>query len=278
MVDWSVKVLYYGHATLKKSVIMPYLDEDVVFDIPYLGFLLQKDERNILVDTGISEKTGIVDGKAWGGLPAVGGRSYLEKALADAKVKPEDIETVIYTHLHNDHAANCDLFTNANFITQKSEWETLLDPLPVMKVRKDYDPGLVAELSQVDLLKVDGDFELTDGIKIIKTPGHTPGSQSVCVRTKKGAVVIVGDQFHISCMAFPKQNELIDMYGKSHKITPAPDVYGPFYPSTLVYNYYDWYDSGYKIRAMAEKNEPEFILCGHEPSLLSTSNKEAENG
>jgi len=84
-------------------------------------------------------------------------------------------------------------------------------------------------------------------------------------------VVIVGDQFHLACMAFPKQTELIDIHGKRCKITPAPDVYGPFYPSSLVYDYYDWYDSGYKIRAIAEKNEPEFILYGHEPSLLGVS-------
>ncbi len=274
MTEWNVKVLYYGHITVPKSALTPSLDEDLMLDIPYLGFLLQKGGRNILVDTGISEKTGIVDGKAWGGWPAMGGRSYLGKALDDAKVKPQDIETVIYTHLHNDHAANCTLLTNARFITQKSEWETLLNPLPVMNVRKDYDPGLVTELIQVDLLKVDGDFELTDGIKIFKTPGHTPGSQCVAVRAEKGVVVIVGDQFHLNCMAFPKQTELTDMNGKRRKITPAPDVYGPFYPSSLVYDYYDWYDSGYKIRAIAEKNEPEFILAGHEPSLLSTSNKE----
>jgi len=269
--EWSVKVLDYGHITVPKSALTPLLDEGLTLDIPYFGFLLQKDGCNILVDTGISEKTGIVNGRAWGGWPAVGGRTYLEKSLADAKVKPEDIETVIYTHLHNDHAANSNLFKNARFIAQKSEWECLLDPLPVMKVRKDYDPNLVAELRQVDLLKVEGDFELADGIFVFQTPGHTPGSQSIGVRTKKGVVVIVGDQFHLACMAFPKQTELIDIHGKRHKITPAPDVYGPFYPSSLVYDYYDYYDSGYKIRAIAEKNEPEFILYGHEPSLLGVS-------
>jgi len=269
MTTWNVKVLYYGKITLPKAALTPNLDADLTIDIPYLGFLLQSEGHNILVDTGISDSF-IVDGKAWGGWPAQAGRAYLEKALAEAKVSPKDIETVIYTHLHNDHAANCSLFKNARVIAQKDEWETLLDPLPVMNVRKDYDPGLISELASVNLLKVEGDFELTDGIKVFKTPGHSPGSQSVAVNTKKGVVAIVGDQFHLSCMAFPKQTELIDMEGKKHSITPAPDIYGSTYPSSLVYNYYDWYDSGYKIKAVVSAYEPGFIIGGHEPSLMVT--------
>ena len=73
MRTWDVKVLYLGKITAKLSLLwptgMPPLPEDFALGAPYLAFLLQSEGQIILIDTGISEKF-IVDGKAWGGLPA----------------------------------------------------------------------------------------------------------------------------------------------------------------------------------------------------------------
>lgn len=267
---WKIKVLYYGKITLPKGAMTPGLDPDLVYESPYLGFLLQKDGRNILVDTGIAS-TFIVNGKAWGGFPAEGGKEYLLKAIKDAGITPEEIDTVLFTHLHNDHAAYCDLFAHANLICQRDEWANLCDPLPAQNIRGDYDPALLPELRKMkNLFRVDGDFQLTDGITLYKTPGHTKGSQTIAVTTKEGIKAIVGDHFHLSCMAFPQMTEMMDMNGKKHKITPAPAVYGPTIPSSLVYDYYAYYDSTYKIKAIVTRYEPSFIICGHEPSLLVT--------
>jgi hypothetical protein len=71
-------------------------------------------------------------------------------------------------------------------------------------------------------------------------------------------------------MAFPKTTEIMDTERKTHKITPAPEVYVPFYPHNLVYNYYDFYDSGHKIKATYDKWKPSYVIGGHEPSLLFT--------
>lgn len=264
---WKIRVLYYGKITVPKGFATPGLDPDLVFDAPYLGFLLQNGQRNILVDTGISEKF-IVNGKAWSGLPAEGGLKFLQSAIAGSGLRPKDIDTVIFTHLHNDHAANASIFFKARVIFQKDEWGAILDPLPVMKLRKDYDTDLIQELKGMNYLKVDGDFELTEGIRILKTPGHTPGSQSIAVTTEEGIKVIVGDHWIHLFNAFSKQEEFVDMYGRKHKITPAPDIHGSFIANSLIYNYYDWYDSSYKIKAVMEADRPEFCLPGHEPSLL----------
>lgn len=275
MDNWEIKVLYYGKTTMPKSALTPPLDSDLVISFPYLGFLLQKGKTNIVVDTGISD-TFIIDGKAWGGWPAEAGKKYLLKSFANFGVDPQDIKTILLTHLHNDHAANTPLFKNARLIFQKDEWKTLLDPLPVMNVRRDYDPNLIEEIKTRDCLKVDGDMEITDGIKIYKTPGHTPGSMSVAVRTKAGVKVIVGDHFHLYCMAFSQQDTIVDMEGKKHKITPAPPVYGPFIPSSLIYNYYDYYDSGYKIKTLLGNYSPEFLLPGHEPALMVNGDRDTK--
>lgn len=271
MKQWNVKVLHLGTVNQSKGQMTIGLDLDLMLDIPFLGFLLQSEGRNILVDSGGNERF-LINGKGWGGLEFHYGKPYFDKALKDASITPEEIDTVIYTHLHNDHAAFSYLFKNARIIAQKKEWASLLNPLPPMLVKRDYDllaaPELKTMLDAGNLVLIDGDLEITDGVKVITTPGHTPGSQTVCVNTKKGVVALTGDQYHLNCMAFPQSTELIDMYGKKHKITPAPAIYGPFYPHHLVYDYQAWYDSGYKIKAIVEKYESGYVIGGHEPSVV----------
>jgi len=274
MCVWDVKVLYLGKIRAPMSILwpmgMPPLPDDFILDGPYLGFLLQSEGRNILVDSGISEKF-IVDGKAWSGLPAEGGRAYLEKALEKEGLNPADIDIVIYTHLHNDHAANCTLFTNARIIFQRDEWKNLLNPLPVQLLRRDYDLDVIPELKSMNTLMVDGDFKLTDGINIYKTPGHTLGSQSIAVNTNKGVVVFTGDLFVLNFSAFPYLGEVMDMHGRKYSIPKAPPVFGPAVPvGGLVYDFYTYYDSVYKVKAIASRSEPGFIIPGHEGSLLVT--------
>jgi len=260
-----------GKISAKLSLVwpvgMPPLQNDMVLSAPYLGFLLQAGGQNILVDTGISEKF-IVNGKAWGALPAEGGSPFLKRALEKEGIGPEEIQRVVYTHLHNDHAANCLLFSNASIIFQKDEWQNLLAPLPVQNLRMDYDPELINELKAAQTLRVAGDFELEDGGKLLKTPGHTAGSQSVAVNTRKGIVVLVGDLCLFDFMMFPGLTEMVDMEGNAHPIPPAPPVFGPAVPHLLTYNYYDFYDSIYKVKAVASRSEPGFIIPGHEPSLV----------
>ena len=268
---WDIKVLYYGEVTIPKAMATPNLDPDFYFASPYLGFLLQNGRHNILVDTGISDDY-IVKGKsAWGNFPAKGGRAYVEKSLAEAGVNPLEIETILFTHLHNDHAANTSVFRNARLIFQKAEWATLLDPLPIMRVRREYNPALIDELKSANCVKVHGDFELTEGIRCFMTPGHTPGCMSVAVNTARGIRILVGDHWPLYCTAFSWQEEITDIEGKRHKITPAPEEYGHFIPSpNLIYDFFDYYDSCHKILSMLPSDSPEYIVPGHEPSLLFT--------
>ena len=269
MKQWNVKILNMGWSKSPKSMLTPNLDEDLWLEIPFLAFLLHADGRNILVDSGGNERF-LEGGKGWAGLEFHYGREFFDRAFEDAGIAPAEIDTVIYTHLHNDHAAFSYEFKNARIIVQKREWETILNPLPPMLVRRDYDFGVIEEIKKTDLILIDGDLDIADGIRVFTTPGHTPGTQSVAVNTKRGIIALVSDQFHLACMAFPKMTEIMDTEGKMHKITPAPEVYGPFYPHNLVYNYYDFYDSGYKIKAIVDKWEPSYVIGGHEPGLLFT--------
>lgn len=269
MKQWHVRVLNMGWAETPKSIMTPNLDDDLRLEMPFLAFLLQSDDRNILVDSGGNERF-LEGGKGWSGIEFHYGREYFDKAFEDAGIAPEQIDTVIYTHLHNDHAAFCYEFKNARIIVQMKEWETILNPLPPMLVRRDYDFKVIPELKETNLTLINGDMDIADGVRVFTTPGHTPGLQSVAVNTKRGVIALVSDQFHLACMAFPKMTEIMDTEGKMHKITPAPEVYGPFYPHNMVYNYFDFYESGYKIKAIVEKWEPSYVIGGHEPGLLFT--------
>ena len=271
MKTWDIKVLYAGKITANFALLwptgMPPLEEDFVVDVPYLAFLLQSPGENILVDTGISEKF-IVDGKAWGGLPAEGGQDHIKKSLEKEGLSPGDINTVVFTHLHNDHAGNFHLFPQARFLFQKEEWMNLLNPLPVQLLRKDYDPGLIDGLKDANTLRVEGDFDLTDGVKVYKTPGHSLGSQVVAVNTVKGVVALIGDLSVFNYMIFPGTTEFLDLEGNSHAIPPAPPIFGPAVPHSIIYDFYAFYDSVYKVKSIISRDEPGYIITGHDPSLV----------
>jgi len=266
--EWSIKVLYYGKIRCPKSALTANFDQELVLDFPYLGFLLTAGEKTVLIDSGISEKF-IVDGKAWSGFLAEGGKEFVLKALSEQNVNPEKIDLVIYTHLHNDHAANCELFPNSKIIVQEEEWKALLDPIPVERVRGDYDQSIIPILTSMNLIKIDGDMDLLDGLAVYKTAGHTRGGQVVVVNTKEGRRVLCGDSCHCFSNIFPHFTEITDMDGKKHQVTPAPEVYGPGLPSSLVYDYYAWYKTIDRIKALAEYYDPAFIIPGHDPSLIS---------
>ena len=64
----------------------------------------------------------------------------------------EDIKTVIYTHLHNDHAGNCAMFPKAIHVYQRDEMINLLNPLLVQIFRRDYDLEIIPELRNLKTL------------------------------------------------------------------------------------------------------------------------------
>jgi N-acyl homoserine lactone hydrolase len=273
MDTWTIKVLYFGNITANVSMIwpagMPPLEENFRMSAPYLGFLLQNGSRNILVDTGISDGF-IVDGKAWGALPAEGGAGFVTDALKKEGLEPGDIDTVLLTHLHNDHAGNVHLFRNSRIIFQEDEWNNFMRPIPQQLPRGDYDFSIAGALKGLSTVQVRGDFVIDAGLRAIKIPGHSRGSQGVVVGTGKGSVVLIGDLCLFNFMIFPGTTEVVEMDGTRHSIPAAPASFGPAVPSSIVYDLFGFYDSVDRVRAAASKVEPGYILPGHEPSLVGT--------
>ncbi len=150
--------------------------------LPIYAFAITGGDKKILVDTGVEDFVAPVDLEDRTGFPV---RKF-EDALETIGWKPEDIDIIIHTHLHNDHCENDSLCVNAEVYVQKEELDFLMNPHPVdHRYYQDVLDG-------VNIKVVEGDAEIVEGISVIFTPGHTPGGQSVVVDTTDGKAVITG--------------------------------------------------------------------------------------
>lgn len=214
---------------------------------PVFVWLIEGGEKKILVDAGVGEQNG------------EGGEKGLKMALSSVGIKLKDIETLILTHLHFDHAENASLFENAKIYVQKSEWKSAFDPPP--HYREIYHRDQLSILEEMDLCLVRGDTELEDGITIVSLPGHTKGSQGVLINTSEGNYLIAGDLFYSYLNLFPERfRGLRDKEG--NKVLPEFNF--PFLPPGFHVDLSEWYESCFKALSLTRKNR---ILPGHEPSL-----------
>jgi N-acyl homoserine lactone hydrolase len=142
---------------------------------------IENSAPKILVDAGVRAADFIAHGDAQEDVQP------LEKGLQKIGVRPDEIDIVILTHLHYDHITLAPLFVNAKFIIQKKELDVARNPHRMIAswFEKELYEGLNFQV-------VDGDVEIADGVKVLLTPGHTPGTQSVLVETAGGLVVITG--------------------------------------------------------------------------------------
>jgi glyoxylase-like metal-dependent hydrolase (beta-lactamase superfamily II) len=118
------------------------------------------------------------------GLPSRSLAAVLERLGVD----PADIEHVILTHLHWDHAGNNHLFTNAKFYVQKAELQSAVSPFSFKK-----RPMITDVISKHTYEILVGDSPDHGRHFCVPYSGHSVGSQSVVVDTRDGKYVIAGD-------------------------------------------------------------------------------------
>ncbi len=171
-------------------------------EFPILIYVIEREDgKKIVVDTG---PCGPGDPSSKYHMPVkrppeMEPRNALEKV----GVKLEEVEIVILTHLHWDHASNCELFRNATFLVQKSELQFAVAPNPVQSGQyetgiRGHQPPWMKAFSQMQA--IEGELhDLAKGVHLITLPGHTPGSMGVLVETQKGTHLIPGD--HIPLFA-----------------------------------------------------------------------------
>lgn len=164
-----------------------------------LGVLLIKAHgKNILVDSGAGDK---LDPK-WQDIYAIEHKPSLIESLERVRLTPSDIDIVINTHLHFDHAGGntiknhegqiLPVFPKARYFIQKGEWgwaRTDHERTRYAYMKEDFEP--LEKSGQIVFLE--GDEEIEKGIKAIKTPGHTEHHQCVLIEWEGEKAIFLGD-------------------------------------------------------------------------------------
>lgn len=161
--------------------------------------LVQHGSQRVLIDTGygpkLSEKQRHVF-QSEEGAPLI-------TSLAGYGVEPSDIDLVILTHLHFDHAGGgtslddagktVPTFPNARYVVQRGEWETAVAEIPELRGAYPIENLLpLQEHGQLEL--IEGDIEILPGIRSRVTPGHTQWHQSILIDNGDGRqAVYLGD-------------------------------------------------------------------------------------
>jgi len=170
--------------------------------VPILGFLIEGGKDGpVVVDCGMRDPRRAIEVHRLGPHSCTPEQS-LAAQLGNYGVRPEQVTTLILTHLHYDHAGNCAQLPNARIIVQRSELMAAAAPMgpPALAIGGKslfYDRADVAELVDPlwDRLElIEGDVALFPGIDcVLYANSHTPGHQCVYVKTEIGTAAIVGD-------------------------------------------------------------------------------------
>lgn len=251
MSGWSWRLLRCGRfkldggamfGILPKPVWTRLVEPDERNRIPLQcnSLLLERDGRLVLIETGIGDRTpdklrDIYDLER---------RSVLD-ALREVDCRPEDVDHVVVTHLHFDHAGGLTRlpragessdpkrpplsFPNARVVSQRVEWEDAKANRSTMHAT--YLPEHLTPEVEERLLLVDGAapptsdrdglpspdrwftfVEALPGIEVFRVPGHTWGQQAVKITRDDGRVMVyVPDVMPTVWHASPTANMAYDM-------------------------------------------------------------------
>jgi glyoxylase-like metal-dependent hydrolase (beta-lactamase superfamily II) len=159
--------------------------------------LVRTGRENVLIDTGMGRKWDARSRERYG----VAGETDLLAELQARGLRPEDVDVVINTHLHFDHAGTNTVgrggrvvptFPRARYVVQRGEFEHALEPHErdrASYVRADFEP--VAEAGQFDF--IEGDAEVVSGIRAVKVAGHNRDLQCVRVDSEGETLFVFAD-------------------------------------------------------------------------------------
>ncbi|MDR2282466.1 MAG: N-acyl homoserine lactonase family protein [Sphingobacterium sp.] len=172
------------------------------YEIPVPWYLITHPKGNIIIDGGNAVQCATDPVGHWGGItevywPVMKESEGCLNTIKELGIDPSSIKFVIQSHLHLDHTGAVGNFPNATHIVQRKEYEYAFTPdwfAAGGYIRKDFDkPNLkwqFLELEYNDSYDVYGDGV----IRIIPTPGHSPGHCSFMITLPgSGSIILAVD-------------------------------------------------------------------------------------
>lgn len=182
----------------------------------FQGFVVTTPTRKLMIDTCIG------NGRQRAFDVFTNLQTGFMEDLATLGIRPEEIDTVMCTHLHHDHVgwnthykdgAWVPTFPNARYLfgrVEKEGWDRMREHggHDMRHMEDSVDPIIAAGLAEF----VEADHRICDEIHLEQSFGHTPGHVHVCIESKGERAVITGDLMHhpIQC-AMPHRPARFDM-------------------------------------------------------------------
>jgi len=163
--------------------------------MPVPCFVIRHPKGVLLWDTGLKDSTA----QSKEGVKDLVGREFMDIPLSEQlkalSLGPSDITFLGLSHLHADHAGNANQFTSSTWLLNRREFENGTKTPPPLGI----DPSVFSEYRKANIKLLDADYDVFgDGsVRILQTPGHTPGHQSLEVRlANSGTIILSGDLAH----------------------------------------------------------------------------------
>ncbi len=208
-------------------------DENNLIDMNTNLFVLKAHGKNMIFDVGLGDTLSDREKKIY----CAPGVSALSEGLAGLELTTDDIDYVILTHLHTDHAGGAVMldgerlvprFKNATYIASKQEWRSALNPDERTSAVYVPDRYLALEdAGQVELIDVD--TELFPGIRAVFTGGHTEGHFALEMVSGDRKVFYYADIFctsHHMPVPFVPAVDLFPGQTMEIKRTKLPEIIG----------------------------------------------------
>ena len=243
--EYRIYALKIAGPLLRSRALVSWLrDWDVQVSANHYFWTVQGQDDTIVVDSGytpeIAQQRNI--------------STYVSpvELLSRIGIQANEVQHVVLTHLHWDHAAGMSLFPNARFYLQQAEYEFWIEDPRARRpafanpftTDESYRTALPELKGTGRLALLQGDREILPGVECLLAPGHTPALQAVAVNTEAGTAVVGSDCGH----TFANYRE--------------------DWPSCLIYDLGDWMDSFTKLRARATLLE--LLFPGHD-TLMTTA-------
>jgi glyoxylase-like metal-dependent hydrolase (beta-lactamase superfamily II) len=228
-----------------------YGEPERTFAMDYFFWVARNRQRTVLVDCGYSRERALERGRTLVASP--------EELLARVGVAADEVDHVVLSHLHWDHVGNTGLFPNATFSIARREFEFWRGPYGhrpcVGLALGDEELSAIEELERAGrLFLVEDDVhDLYPGIRLITSPGHTPGQIVTDVTASTGSsIVLASDAVHYC------DEMTLDR---------------PFHVFTDIAGMYRTYET---LRSLAARPDT-MVIAGHDPAVTTQYKEIAEN-